>query len=95
MVACCANSTTRPSDFGRIATMTPAGDLAAPARATDEAHFGEYAGRDGDLVTGVISAHEGRAEKGIVSVDLARSSDAPTTSRSRASSTTRKRTAVA
>jgi N utilization substance protein A len=38
--------------------------------ATDEAHFGEYAGRDGDLVTGVVQAHEARAEKGIVTVDL-------------------------
>src|SRR6185369_570534 len=32
--------------------------------------FGEYAGRDGDLVTGVIQAHESRTEKGIVTVDL-------------------------
>ena len=38
--------------------------------ATDEVHFGEYVGRDGDLVTGVIQAHEGRSEKGIVSIDL-------------------------
>lgn len=38
--------------------------------ATDEVHFGEYVGRDGDLVTGVVQAHETRREKGIVSVDL-------------------------
>ena len=38
--------------------------------ATDEVHFGEYVGRDGDLVTGVVQAHEARSEKGIVSVDL-------------------------
>jgi N utilization substance protein A len=38
--------------------------------ATDEVHFGEYVGRDGDLVTGVVQAHEARAEKGIVTVDL-------------------------
>src|SRR5689334_4475273 len=38
--------------------------------ATDEAHFGEYVGRDGDLVTGVVQAHEARAEKGIVTIDL-------------------------
>ena len=38
--------------------------------ATDEVHFGEYVGRDGDLVTGVVQAHEARAEKGIVIVDL-------------------------
>jgi N utilization substance protein A len=38
--------------------------------ATDEVHFGEYVGRDGDLVTGVIQAHDARTEKGIVSIDL-------------------------
>jgi len=60
-----------PRDFGRIATMTAKQVILQRLReATDEAHFGEYAGRDGDLVTGVIQAHEGRAEKGIVSVDL-------------------------
>src|SRR5262249_307743 len=60
-----------PRDFGRIATMTAKQVILQRLReATDEVHFGEYAGRDGDLVTGVIQAHEGRAEKGIVSVDL-------------------------
>jgi N utilization substance protein A len=38
--------------------------------ATDEVHFGEYAGRDGDLVTGIVQADAARAEKGIVIVDL-------------------------
>jgi transcription termination/antitermination protein NusA len=38
--------------------------------ATDEVHFGEYAGRDGDLVTGVVQADAARAEKGIIIVDL-------------------------
>jgi N utilization substance protein A len=60
-----------PHDFGRIAAMTAKQVILQRLReATDEAHFGEYAGRDGDLVTGVIQAHEGRTEKGIVSVDL-------------------------
>ena len=60
-----------PHDFGRIAAMTAKQVILQRLReATDEVHFGEYAGRDGDLVTGVIQAHEGRAEKGIVSVDL-------------------------
>jgi transcription termination/antitermination protein NusA len=60
-----------PHDFGRIAAMTAKQVLVQRFReATDEAHFGEYAGRDGDLVTGVVQAHEARAEKGIVSVDL-------------------------
>ncbi len=60
-----------PHDFGRIAAMTAKQVILQRLReATDEAHFGEYAGRDGDLVTGVVQAHEARAEKGIVTVDL-------------------------
>ncbi len=60
-----------PHDFGRIAAMTAKQVILQRLReATDEVHFGEYAGRDGDLVTGVVQAHEARAEKGIVSVDL-------------------------
>ena len=60
-----------PHDFGRIAAMTAKQVILQRLReATDEAHFGEYVGRDGDLVTGVIQAHEGRSEKGIVTVDL-------------------------
>jgi N utilization substance protein A len=60
-----------PHDFGRIAAMTAKQVILQRLReATDEVHFGEYVGRDGDLVTGVIQAHEGRAEKGIVSIDL-------------------------
>jgi transcription termination/antitermination protein NusA len=60
-----------PHDFGRIAAMTAKQVILQRLReATDEAHFGEYAGRDGDLVTGVIQAHEARSEKGIVTVDL-------------------------
>jgi len=60
-----------PHDFGRIAAMTAKQVILQRLReATDEVHYGEYVGRDGDLVTGVIQAHESRAEKGIVSVDL-------------------------
>jgi len=60
-----------PHDFGRIAAMTAKQVILQRLReATDEQHFGEYVGRDGDLVTGVIQAHEGRSEKGIVSIDL-------------------------
>jgi N utilization substance protein A len=60
-----------PHDFGRIAAMTAKQVILQRLReATDEAHFGEYVGRDGDLVTGVIQAHEARTEKGIVTVDL-------------------------
>ena len=60
-----------PHDFGRIAAMTARQVILQRLReATDEVHYGEYVGRDGDLVTGVIQAHESRSEKGIVSVDL-------------------------
>ncbi|MDT5028196.1 MAG: transcription termination/antitermination protein NusA, partial [Micromonosporaceae bacterium] len=60
-----------PHDFGRIAAMTAKQVILQRLReATDEVHYGEYVGRDGDLVTGVIQAHETRSEKGIVSVDL-------------------------
>ncbi|GAA3457398.1 transcription termination factor NusA [Dactylosporangium matsuzakiense] len=60
-----------PHDFGRIAAMTAKQVILQRLReATDEAHFGEYVGRDGDLITGVIQAHEARAEKGIVTIDL-------------------------
>ncbi|MER7165725.1 transcription termination factor NusA [Micromonospora sp. NPDC000207] len=60
-----------PHDFGRIAAMTAKQVILQRLReATDEVHFGEYVGRDGDLVTGVVQAHEARTEKGIVSVDL-------------------------
>ncbi|MFI2713279.1 transcription termination factor NusA [Micromonospora sp. NPDC018662] len=60
-----------PHDFGRIAAMTAKQVILQRLReATDEVHFGEYAGRDGDLVTGVVQAHEARKEKGIISVDL-------------------------
>ena len=60
-----------PHDFGRIAAMTAKQVILQRLReATDEAHYGEYSGRDGDLVTGVIQAHEARSEKGIVTVDL-------------------------
>lgn len=60
-----------PHDFGRIATMTAKQVILQRLReATDEVHFGEYVNRDGDLVTGVIQAHESRTEKGIVTIDL-------------------------
>ncbi|WP_229401143.1 transcription termination factor NusA [Micromonospora okii] len=60
-----------PHDFGRIAAMTAKQVILQRLReATDEVHFGEYVGRDGDLVTGVVQAHEARDVKGILSVDL-------------------------
>jgi N utilization substance protein A len=60
-----------PHDFGRIAAMTAKQVILQRLReATDEVHFGEYAGRDGDLVTGIVQADAARSEKGMVIVDL-------------------------
>jgi N utilization substance protein A len=60
-----------PADFGRIAAMTAKQIILQRLReATDEVNYGEYAGKEGDIVTGIIQAHEARAEKGIVVVDL-------------------------
>lgn len=60
-----------PQGFGRIAAMTAKQVILQRLReATDEVYFGEYAGREGDLVTGEVKAHGARSEKGIVSVDL-------------------------
>ncbi|MQA24195.1 MAG: transcription termination/antitermination protein NusA [Micromonosporaceae bacterium] len=60
-----------PHDFGRIAAMTAKQVILQRLReATDEVNYGEYAGKEGDIVTGVIQAHEARAEKGIVVIDL-------------------------
>lgn len=60
-----------PHGFGRIAAMTAKQVILQRLReATDEVYYGEYSGRDGDLVTGVVQAHGRLAERGIVTVDL-------------------------
>ena len=60
-----------PAGFGRIAAMTAKQVILQRLReATDEVNYGEYVSKEGDIVTGVIQAHEARAEKGIVVVDL-------------------------
>jgi N utilization substance protein A len=60
-----------PHGFGRIAAMTAKQVILQRLReATDEVHYGEYSGREGDLVTGVVQAHGPRSERGIVTVDL-------------------------
>ncbi|MGA8112908.1 MAG: transcription termination factor NusA [Actinocatenispora sp.] len=60
-----------PAGFGRIAAMTAKQVILQRLReATDEVTYGEYVGKEGDIVTGLIQAHEARAEKGIVVVDL-------------------------
>ncbi len=59
-----------PEGFGRIAA-TPAKQvmLQRLRDATDDVTFGEFAARDGELVSGVVQAHS-RTERGIVTVSL-------------------------
>ncbi|MGH8878411.1 MAG: transcription termination factor NusA [Stackebrandtia sp.] len=60
-----------PHDFGRIAAMTAKQVIMQRLReATDDVNFGEFANLEGDVVTGVVQAHEGASEKGTVMVDL-------------------------
>ena len=60
-----------PSDFGRIAAMTAKQVILQRLRDAENAvTFGEYAGREGDVVSGVVQHHESRAERGVVLVSL-------------------------
>jgi len=60
-----------PEGFGRIATMTAKQVILQRLRdAEHEATYGEYSGREGDVVAGVIQAHQARAERGLVQVSL-------------------------
>jgi transcription termination/antitermination protein NusA len=60
-----------PGDFGRIAAMTAKQVILQRLRdAENEITYGEYSGREGDIVAGVIQHHESRAERGIVLISL-------------------------
>ena len=60
-----------PQDFGRIAAMTAKQVILQRLRdAEHDVTYGEYAGREGDVVGGVVQHHESRAERGIVLVSL-------------------------
>jgi N utilization substance protein A len=61
-----------PENFGRIATMTAKQVVIQRMRdARDDSVQQEYAGKEGDLVGGTISAHHGRRlDTGVVLVDL-------------------------
>jgi N utilization substance protein A len=60
-----------PAGFGRIAATTAKQVILQRLRdAEQEITYGEYAGREGDVVTGVVQHHEARAGKGTVLVDL-------------------------
>jgi N utilization substance protein A len=59
-----------PSGFGRIAASTARQVILQRLRdAEDENNFGEFSGREGDLVGGV-QVHRGRNERGIVVIDI-------------------------
>ncbi|HWB68193.1 MAG TPA: transcription termination factor NusA [Mycobacteriales bacterium] len=60
-----------PHDFGRIAAMTAKQVIMARLRDhTQETTYGEYVGREGDLVSGIIQQHAGVRPDGPVFVNL-------------------------
>jgi N utilization substance protein A len=62
-----------PEDFGRIATMTAKQVILQRLREVESEHtYGEYAGREGDIVSGTVQQHEQRAGSRVVLVDLGR-----------------------
>ena len=60
-----------PTDFGRVAAMTARQVILQRLRDAEHEHtFGEYTGREGDIVTGVIQADAQAALRGVVLVDI-------------------------
>jgi transcription termination/antitermination protein NusA len=60
-----------PTDFGRVAAMTARQVIVQRLRdAEHDQTFGEYSGREGDVVTGVIQADAQAAQRGLVLVDI-------------------------
>jgi N utilization substance protein A len=60
-----------PSDFGRIAAMTAKQVIMSRLRdVAQEATYGDYAGKEGDLISGVVQAHAGVRPDGPVFVHL-------------------------
>jgi N utilization substance protein A len=60
-----------PADFGRIATMTAKQVIMQRLReARQEATYGQFAGREHEVVSGVVQQHEQRAGSKVVLVDL-------------------------
>jgi transcription termination/antitermination protein NusA len=60
-----------PTDFGRVAAMTARQVILQRLRdAEHDQTFGEYSGREGDIVTGVIQADAQAATRGVVLVDI-------------------------
>ena len=60
-----------PTDFGRVAAMTARQVILQRLRdAEHDQTFGEYSGREGDIVTGVIQADAQAAQRGVVLIDI-------------------------
>src|SRR6195952_4648714 len=60
-----------PTDFGRVAAMTARQVILQRLRdAEHDQTFGEYAGREGDIVTGVVQADAQANQRGVVVVDI-------------------------
>ena len=60
-----------PTDFGRVAAMTARQVILQRLRdAEHDQTFGEYSGREGDIVTGVVQADAHAAQRGLVLVDI-------------------------
>src|SRR5579875_3139257 len=60
-----------PTDFGRVAAMTARQVILQRLRdAEHDQTFGEYSGREGDIVTGVVQADAQASLRGIVLVDI-------------------------
>jgi transcription termination/antitermination protein NusA len=60
-----------PTDFGRVAAMTARQVILQRLRdAEHDQTFGEYSGREGDIVTGVIQADAQASQRGLVLIDI-------------------------
>jgi N utilization substance protein A len=60
-----------PSDFGRIAASTAKQVIMQRLRdAEHEQTFGEYSGKEGDIVSGIVQAHDRRNVQGTVLIDI-------------------------
>ncbi len=60
-----------PTDFGRIAAMTARQVILQRLRDVEhDQTFGEYAGREGDIVTGLIQADAQASQRGLVIIDI-------------------------
>ncbi len=60
-----------PTDFGRVAAMTARQVILQRLRdAEHDVTFGEYSGREGDIVTGLVQADAAAATRGVVVIDI-------------------------